>query len=159
MIVKAGGGWQVILADLALILFMISVSATGSSEPAPPPAATQAVLQAEPAAIFRAAGNGPSLRQWLAGQPADPRQRLTVIARYAEGDAAAASAAALHWAEQAQAIGRPARIVLEPAESEDLFAVLAFDSHSSSWHDACSETPEGVRGRDGPAAQRKSPCE
>ena len=31
MIVKAGGGWQTILADLALILFMVSVSAASTA--------------------------------------------------------------------------------------------------------------------------------
>jgi len=159
MITKAGGGWQTIIADLALILFMVSVSAVGGAKPNAAEPAPQAILQAEPGAIYRAHGDGPSLGQWLAGQPADPRQRLTVVARYADGEGEAASAAALAWAGEAQAVGRPARILLEPAEAEDLFAVLAFDTPDGGWHDACSASSKAAPGHTGPAAQRNSECE
>jgi len=160
MIARGGGGWQTILADLALILFMVSVSATGGSapavpEPAPEPAQA-AILQAEPGAIYRSAEGGPTLGQWLAGQPADPRQRLTVVARYADGQGQAVSTAALAWARDADAAGRPARIVLEPGAADDLLAVLAFDAADGGWHETCSAA---AKDHARPAATKEMSCE
>jgi hypothetical protein len=160
MIAKAGGGWQTIIADLALILFMVSISAADGAGANAPQPATQAVLQAEPGAIYRAHADGPSLGQWLTRQPADPRQQLTVVSRYADDEAQAASAAALAWAGEARATGRAARIVLEPAEAEDLFAVLAFDAADGGWHDACSASARLAADSDAPAAAgRKNQCD
>lgn len=156
MIVRVGGGWQTILADLALILFMVSIAAAGGSGKERPATAPAAILHAEPAAIFRSAEGGPTLGQWLAGQAPDPRQRLTVMAYYSDGQGATASAAALALAREAGISGRPARIMLEPGEADDLYAVLAFDTPDGGWHDICSDAAEEHARR---AAPKEMPCE
>jgi len=130
MITRAGAGWQTILADLALILFMVSISAASTARPGAAPMAPAPVLRAEPAAIFRAVQGGPTLGRWLARQPLDPRQQLTIVARFTPGRGQAASAAALALAKEAAAVGHAARVVLEPAAAADLFATLAFDTPS-----------------------------
>lgn len=119
MKVRAGTGWQYVMTDLSLILFMITAAALRE---APAEAQKPSVLAApalgEPVAVWRGGAGAPGLRAWLAGQNADPRQRLTVIAPLAD----AAAAVTL-----AQSAGRPARVVLEPDGSGAPYAALTYD--------------------------------
>lgn len=162
MIGGRAGGWQTIIADLALILFMVSISAS-----TPPAAASRqaaadaaagagapALFLAEPSAIYRAQEGAPPLARWLAGQPRDPRQRLTILARHRAG-AEPAAAAALALAAEARAQGHAARIVIEPAAADDLLAMLAFDAPHGAWHDDCSA---GTDGSPGAARNEDNPC-
>ena len=120
------GGWQTIMADLALILFMVTAAAlaerpqhsTGRDAPEP--------LRAEPVAIYRPVPGAVSLSGWLAGQSDDGRLRATVVARGTPSPRLVAAGLAL--ADQAQAAGWPARIVIEPAQGEDVSLVLAYDA-------------------------------
>lgn len=120
MMARAGSGWQTVLADLSLILFMVMAAAV---QQAPAAANTPAIAAlpaiAEPVAVWSAAPGGPDLAQWLADQPADPRQRLTVLA-----DPAAASAAAALIA----GIDRPVRVILEPGLPFQPQATLTYDT-------------------------------
>jgi hypothetical protein len=118
MIARPGQtGWQTILADLALILFMICASALSVAEgPAPaadkaraaPLRAPQPVApphpvapqQAEPVGVWRDGPDAPPLAQWLADQAADPRLRLSIVVRYATRTGAREAAL-----EQAAALG------------------------------------------------------
>jgi len=125
-----GGGWQVMLADLALILFMVSASALDRPEPnePPPEAALQVPQMGEPVAIWRDEPGASPLQQWLADQQHDARLQLTIVAR---GERRVERALAL--------LGKApgARLVVEPGESGEapgIFAVLAYDQ---AWHDAC----------------------
>ena len=156
MIVRPGSGWQTILADLSLILFMVSVSAVRDPVPVSHEPARPAILQAEPAAIYRLAEGGPTLGQWLAGQAPDPRQRLTIVAHYADGQGQAASAGALALADEADAAGAPALVMLAPGATDDLYAVLAFDTPDGGWHDICSAA---AKDQARPAAQKELSCE
>ena len=139
-------GWQTALADLSLILFMVTgavasehakskaklPAAAGASRdtgqktanPAPPP-----VLRAEPLAVYVDEPGAPPLAQWLAEQAPDPRQMLTVTAHYGTGSGAQARAlaAAARIALAAGKAGVTARIVVEPGPDETR-AVLAYDS-------------------------------
>ena len=126
-------GWQTSLADLALILFLLSASALHRQPPAHSPAAVpvpalRAAPMAEPLAVYEAAPGAPSLRQWLAQQASDPRQQLTITARY--GDAPGARDAALREASrllgEAGAAGLTARLVVEPGAGPARVA-LAYD--------------------------------
>ncbi len=121
------------LADLSLILFMVTAAAMAEKPPAPPKPSPQSASQtadiptlAEPLAIYRQRAGAPPLSAWLAAQSADPRQQLTITARYGPGGMTAALAQAQALARQAGAMGRAARIVIEPGTS-DLVATLAFD--------------------------------
>ena len=117
MIARAGSGWQTVLADLSLILFMVTASAL-SETPAAAPAEQAEHLPAlgEPVALWRQGPDAPALKDWLAANP-DPRLRLTIMTSASE------SATAFRLAGEA---GRPARILIEPSGS-GVIAALTYD--------------------------------
>lgn len=128
-------GWQTTIADLALILFMVTAAAM-AERPEQDAKSIALPVEAEPSALYRAAADAPRLDAWLAQQPADARQNLTILARHAPGDAALAARAALDLAGQAREAGRAARIVIEPSETTDISAVLSYDGRVD-WHEHC----------------------
>jgi len=116
-----GSGWQTVLADLSLILFMVTATAVGD---APAPRGAERPLPrlpalAEPVAVWRGDPGGPGLASWLADQSADPRQRLTLVA--APADAAGVL-------DQAARLPRPARVLIEPGLSGPPYATLTYDA-------------------------------
>lgn len=142
MIARSGSGWQYILADLSLILFMVTAAALAQAQDGPPPphpAAAKAQsspkaqalsTQGEPVAIYRAVPNAPPLHDWLRDQFTDARQHLTIVAQYRPGGQVAAMMLAQNLAQDAGDAGKKARIVVEPGNDEAT-AVLAFDSPAS----------------------------
>ncbi|MBN9504986.1 MAG: hypothetical protein J0I69_03075 [Altererythrobacter sp.] len=153
MIVGRAGSWQTVIADLALILFMVTAAAMQrdkvrvGAEPLP--------MRGEPLAFYRAAEDAPPLAQWLAVQAPDPRQRLTIVARYAPGEAEQATHAAVALAAEAGEAGGEARIVVEPGERSEVLAMLAFD-RDGNWHTDCKQgLAEGAES----ASRKDSPCE
>ena len=122
MIARAGSGWQTVLADLSLILFMTTAAAVSEASDAPAPThlpqSASLPALAQPVAVWTAAPGGPGLAQWLGAAGSDLRLRLTILAP----PAAAAQALAL----SAEA-GRPARIVLDPERSGPVQAMLGYD--------------------------------
>ena len=137
----ARAGWQTTLADLALILFMVTAAAMAERpETADPVEVGNPVpARGEPLAIYRAAPNAPPLADGLAEQPRDARQNLTIIAHYVAGGNAEAAAAAVALASEAGAAGHSARIVVEPGPASELVAVLDFDGRASGT--GIAETP------------------
>ncbi|MEQ5788049.1 hypothetical protein J3454_09110 [Erythrobacter sp. NFXS35] len=147
--IKSGGhGWQLILADLALILFLLMLSALPAAEAeAGRKVAVRAVrgeqaraasVTAEIAAaqaLYRPMAGGPTLGEWLAAQPHDPRATLTVFARYEAGNgvsdgpgrAAAAWDAARALAAGAADSGFAVRTIITAGNDNDLYASLAYD--------------------------------
>ena len=122
MIARAGSGWQTVLADLSLILFMTTAAAVreapADSAPAPLPHSTSLPALAQPVAVWSAAPGGPGLAGWLGAAGGDPRLRLTILApTSASGEALALAATA----------DRPARVVLEPDRSGPVQAMLGYD--------------------------------
>ncbi len=121
MIARTGSGWQTVLADLSLILFM-TTAAVVAEPPAPtaPPSRTAPTLPAlgEPVAVWSGVPGGPALRDWLAQTAQDPRLRLTIVASPAEADTALRLAAGA---------GRAARVLIEPEASGPPLATLTFD--------------------------------
>lgn len=117
MIARAGSGWQTVLADLSLILFMVTASAV-SEAPVVTPAEQAEVLPTlgEPVALWRQGPDAPALKDWLSASP-DLRLRLTIMASPAEAQTA------LALADEA---GRPARILIEPGGS-GVIAALTYD--------------------------------
>ncbi len=131
MISRGSVGWQTTMADLALILFMVTAAGVqahknGRDQPAEE-APSAAPAQGEALAVYRAGDDAPPLGQWLTEQAPDRRQHLTIVARYRAGNASAAAAEALALATEAGEAGVSARIVLEPGPREDRLATLAFD--------------------------------
>lgn len=136
MIARTGSGWQTVLADLSLILFIVMASAV-SEAPAglpPPPAAALPAL-GDPVALWRAGPQAPPIKDWLASAAPDPRLRLTIMAPPANADAALALAAEA---------GRPARILIDPAASA-VIAALTYDQLPLA---------QGLQSQPGPGVQQ-----
>ena len=98
MMARAGSGWQYVLADLSLILFMVTAAALASTDDAPkapaflaPDDADQPLSpQGQPLALYRAAPGAPPLGQWLRDQSADSapaadHRRAVPAGRYRQG--------------------------------------------------------------------------
>jgi hypothetical protein len=134
MTVRVGTGWQTTIADLSMILFMLTASAVTHQKPqakaaaalpttSATPAAIQPAARSDPTAIWIAGAGAPPLGQWLAQQPRDSRQQVTVTATYAPGAMDEALA-------QAQALARQAgdaRVVVEPG-APGVRVVIGYDA-------------------------------
>lgn len=129
-----GAGWQTILADLSLILFMVTAAALAEAPesapaPAPKPSASAppaSAPRAEAVAVWRDDPGAPPLRQWLASI-GDPRLHLTITVAYAPGKRAEAAARAAALAAAAGPRGAEARLVIEPGRPAGISAVLGYD--------------------------------
>ncbi|KPP92559.1 hypothetical protein [Erythrobacter sp. HL-111] len=136
---QAGGdgaaSWQLVLADLALILFLVTLAAlAGSHEPGRTEAnGGGGPEQGGPArfapsqALYRAGPDAPPLDEWLARQERDPRATLTIYARHDRAGESAAWAAAQALSREARAAGAAVRVVIEPGEETALHASLGYD--------------------------------
>jgi len=127
-------GWQTMLADLCLILFMVTAAAMAekpeaTAKPPAPLARLSDPARAEPLAVWRAKAGGVGLGQWLAAQAPDSRAQLTIVARYPTGGLGAAIDKAHAAAAALGARGDRARLILEPAAAGDIevSASLAYD--------------------------------
>ncbi len=137
---RSGHGWQLILADLALILFLLALSALPAAEAeggrrlADREARDKEVREpqlpeiAAAQALYRPVADGPSLGAWLAGQGSDPRATLTIVATHAEGGEAAAWQRTQALAAQARAAGTRVRTIIVAGQAEDVYASLAYDT-------------------------------
>lgn len=134
MIARSGSGstgWQLILADLALILFLVTLSALASEEAQPHLAAGSTPHGPEVApsqALFRPDPFGPTLAEWLARLPRDDRATLTVFAQHTGADRKAIWDQAQALAASAAEEGYPVRVVITKGAQSDLHASLAYDA-------------------------------
>ena len=140
---RVAASWQTSLADLSLILFMVTAAAVSQSDghaaPARSTGKTAAIERqklaasspiAEPLSVYIALPGSPPLAHWLAEQAPDPRQQLTITAQYDAGSAKtreSALSSAIRLAREAGDAGLSARIVIEPGRNPTR-AVLAFDA-------------------------------
>lgn len=116
MIARAGSGWQTVLADLSLILFMVMAGAVDKAPSAAAASPPNLPALAQPIAVWRQASGSASLNDWLAATP-DPRLRLTIMAPpELAGDALALS-------ERSR---RAARVLIEPG-AVGVSAALTYD--------------------------------
>ncbi|NBC37490.1 hypothetical protein GTZ99_13120 [Novosphingobium sp. FSY-8] len=139
MSIRTSIGWQTMLADLSLILFMVTAAAMADQPPPPKPAAPPPKpalvdpARAEPLALWREAAGAPSIAAWLTSQQPDPRQQLTITLHYAPGAEQAAMRHAIALAgdaARAGGVGARARLLLEPSASpgtQQAVATLAYD--------------------------------
>lgn len=137
---RGGHGWQLILADLALILFLLTLSALPAAEVQSGHRLADREARGEDAdaklpaeiaaaqALYRPVAGGPTLAAWLASQPPDPRATLTVFARYRRSEEAESWVAARALAGEARASGVAVRIIITSAKDTDLYASLAYDA-------------------------------
>lgn len=127
IVARAGSGWQTVLADLCLILFMITASALSHANDGPDRPNITASQKAEPLALYRVEEGAPPLREWLEFQTPDPRQQLTILAQYRPGQQQQALAMATSLAGEAGVAGVNARILVEPG-ADGTVATLAYDA-------------------------------
>lgn len=132
---RAGHGWQLILADLALILFLLTLSALPAAEAETSrqlaareedtrPRAEIAAAQA----LYRPVAGGPSLGAWLKAQPYDPRATLTIFVIHSPGGEAAAWARAEALAAEARVSGARVRTIISAGKEAEIYASLAYDT-------------------------------
>lgn len=138
MSVRSAVSWQTSLADLSLILFMITAAAVTHRPPKPAPQGQDlrqnavASDRGEALAVHIATPGAPALARWLGQQPGDPRQQLTITVAYVPGrEASALERAGQMLREASMAAGRfgGVRIVVEPGTGPPR-AELAFDAPS-----------------------------
>lgn len=136
MIIRAGTGWQYALADLSLILFLVTASAlsvsgkSASLPPLPPPAPISAALESAPVAVWSAGDGAPPLAAWLAQVGGDPRLEVRVIVRYSDGEREAAVAQALQLAAAGGARASRARVLIEPGDKAGASVSLFYASEA-----------------------------
>ena len=127
-------GWQLILADLALILFLVTIAALADTaedvedQDAAPDQGLDRASVAPSQALFRPGEDNPSIEQWLAQQPRDPRATLSIIAMHRDGGDQEAWEAAQALAVRARETGVAVRVLVQPADRNDLYASLGFDA-------------------------------
>lgn len=134
MQLRAGSGWQYALTDLSLILFLIAagnLARVPAKAVAAPNAAEGQPALAEPVAVWRQSADAPTLAAWLAVQPADARQRLTISAHYAGSDARQPAEAAARLLAEAGPRSGPVRLLVEPGAANDMTATLTWDAPPS----------------------------
>lgn len=137
---RGGPSWQLILADLALILFLLTLSALPAAEAETGQKLADSDARAKDVrainkpeiaaaqALFRPVSGGPTVAEWLAGQPNDPRATLTVFVHHRPGEEAVAWAAAKALVGDAQASGVPVRTIITTGAQDDVYASLAYDA-------------------------------
>lgn len=129
---RAAPSWQVVLSDLALILFLTTLAASGGGdggrvgEPDEKPVAPSP--RAAELAVYRENAGGLSLARWLAEEGRDGRAQLTVTGRYRSGEYARVSAAAQRMAGEAARHGHEPRLVLEPGAQNEVLASFSYDA-------------------------------
>ncbi|KEO88696.1 hypothetical protein EH31_14735 [Erythrobacter longus] len=138
----ASQSWQLVLADLALILFLVTLTAlvnkssdagkspvraedTPSSHIASSHIASSHIASSQ--ALFRSTPRGPTLAQWLAEQPADPRASLTIIAQHHGADKALMWDKAKAMAQSVEQSGVSVRVIITQGKQSELYASLAYD--------------------------------
>jgi hypothetical protein len=144
MIVRAGTGWQTLMADLSIILFMVTAAAlsqAGTGKAQSGHAQLAPSQRGEPIAVYRSGKGAPPLAQWLGAQPRDERQMLTIVSTYRPGQQAEALARATALAQDAFAGGVLTRLVVEPGPG-DATATLAYDR---STQPVQTHSPQGAK--------------
>lgn len=127
MMSRESHGWQLVLADLSLILFLVTLTALVNTSSENPASVTRAPYVAPAQALFRPTSRGPSLAEWLAEQSPDPRTTLTIIAQHSGDDQALAWQNAQLMAASVAQSDVAVRVVIMRGEQSDLYASLAYD--------------------------------
>lgn len=132
--IRGLNSWQTSLADLSLILFLV-IAATHRedvpdqrSDEAEDAAQASNIALGQPMAVFRPGGDA-DLARWLAGQGLNEGEVATVIVRHAPGAAAQAAKEAAELAQQIEATGQFARLMVEPSAFPETLVVIAHDRY------------------------------
>lgn len=128
-----GSSWLVPLADLSLILFIITAASLAAR---PDPGSSDAAeaqpvgsfAQGVPASVFIDLPGGPALEEWLADYHAAGGEQLTIEGYFVPADRATIAARTDQLAQQALAAGFQPRVILQPAGGSQVQALFAADA-------------------------------
>ena len=129
MIGRSGMFWQTLLADLALILFIVSASTLDQDgqEVEDGPTANAAPDDEQALAVWSGGDEAEPLSGWLSTQQADPRTRLVVTVEYPSGARDAGWQAADALLSDAEEHASGARVVLQPGAQLHSRVTLQYD--------------------------------
>ncbi len=122
MIAESSGKWLVPLADLSLILFIVTGGALGAMQDH-----RNTPAEGVAAAIYVDGPDAPPLLELLASHPIAAGERLTVLGAYAPGQREAVMRRAEALARQAIAAGVEPRVIVQPAAETRVIARIAHD--------------------------------
>ncbi len=122
---QTGGSWLVPLADLSLILFIVTGGALNASLGRPEGSAP---AEGVAAAIHVDVPGAPLLEEMLADHTASTGEQLTVMGYYAQGDRKDVARRAERLAEEAIAAGVEPRVIIQPAAETLVLARFAHDA-------------------------------
>ena len=126
-------GWQVILADLSLILFVVTLAGLAGTFDEPAPTISAAVADVPTQSLYRPTAGGPDLADWLDGQAIDARARLRITLEHDDTQSVAAFTEAQRLS--AVAASRNVAVSVELVRREHpgmtVFARLVYDRPAS----------------------------
>lgn len=129
MITRSAPGWQWILADLALILFLVTLAGLASAEESGAPSLSDKDPVTAPVqALYRPTPGAASFDVWLSEQPKDPRAQLTIYAMYNDADGAQVWQQVRKMSDDAKQLGFAPKVIMAPGQMEDVYASFAFDA-------------------------------
>lgn len=135
MILRTTSNWQTLTADLALILFLVAMTAAGNDLPdeedagsaqAANESTTDAPSSESALAVHRPV-EGESIREWLNASVTDERQVVTISIRYVPERLAPAIAEGERLMNEAEEVGIAARLLAMPDTSNE--TVVTVDYH------------------------------
>lgn len=145
MIRGDNNSWLVPLADLSLILFIVTgatLAGTLGKAPAEEEEARSmgGIAQGVPASVHIDFEDGPSLSEWLLQYSPGPGEQLTIQAMHTPQDRAAVIQRAEQLAQQAISAGQQPRVIIQPASETRITSIFAHDRDPQM---AQSLLPEG----------------
>ena len=143
--VSTGASWLVPLADLSMILFVVTGAAL--AQQAAPVMRSRVedgrqtgFVQTVPVAMLTDAPGGPPLAQWLAGNGRDATGLVTIEGHFAApADRPRIEARVGTLADEARAAGVEPRVVVEPGAASQVVTVFAYDRDPEMAQDLLEE--------------------
>lgn len=124
---RSGRFWQVLLADLALILFIVSASMLDRPADLPAGDAARTQYEAGPAlAIWRDSEDAQPLRDWLIAQQLDDRDRPLITVEHEQGGRDAGLRRVEVLLAEAGEETRDARILVQPGPHPGITVSLQY---------------------------------
>lgn len=131
--IRAGSvtqGWLVSLADLSLILFIVTAGAIASDKggnPNPAFGADGSLPLGVAEQIYIDAPGGPPIEDFLARHAHGPAEQLSITGHFATGERAAIARRVEHLARQAVRAGHVPRTILQPSARSEVYVHFAHD--------------------------------
>lgn len=124
MTLRLGTGWQTVMADLALILFLVTAQAV-REQPAEPRNTTAARPSEGGLAVYRP-NSGLPLAPWLASTITDDRQLATVLVRHRAENRSAAMEEGAHLLREIESVGFAGRLLIESSSRPETVIMVDF---------------------------------